>query len=185
LEDFTKSLNKLLKKSKVMSFRNIAFFLLFIVCFQNTVKSQQTEAEFENYFMNNLNNLTNIEGIYEVNIELSKGTFYYPECYYTNPKFEKIDKIVIIKKGNEFKVFSLKKRIEVGRLSIYERDMKYFRGLPKRQEILSFQFYSNGTPNYLSSKISQPIYNYDGITLYRSAGKIENIYDLFDYNIAK
>jgi S1-C subfamily serine protease len=150
----------------------LKFFYLFIFLFftTNFLFSQRSEIDFENFFFNNIGNIENCEGIYELDLELTGPSVECSNCQYFGYLFKNFDKIAIYKSNNQYRVYSIKKGLEVGSI---EYDNKLSR----------IKFISNGTPNYINSKLFHTLH--DETDLFRDYVNVADKFNLFEVNIAE
>ena len=132
------------------------------------------ENYFINYFDQNYYSLSPIEGIYNVDLKVSKPLVFCNECEYSNFEVEKFDKVAVINRSGQYDIYSLVKGVWIGHIENFKLKESY-----KSTEftiVIDSKNYprSSFTANYFLNTIS-----------YYSLFKIEDSYNIFEPQYAK
>ncbi len=150
-----------------------------LILFVNTLASQSTELEFEQYFDSKIGKLEKYEGIYRVHytveqiVESSDCTFRG----YDNPEF---DLLAIYRSDNNIHVYSIKSQKSIGFLSLRQNENFSYIG---------FQAISGPRGKYFSDETYRNYIGSNGdnleFTLFQSTILYKDVYNMLDYSIAK
>jgi S1-C subfamily serine protease len=160
-----------------MSKRIIYLSMLFFL--NNTLKSQSTELEFQQYFDSKLGNMEKYEGIYTVDYSVTQS-LESSDCQfvgYNNPHF---DLIAIYRDDNNINVYSIKSQKSIGLLTIKQSGNFQYAGFQAISGPRGIYF-SDESYNNLIRNIGDNL----GFTLFNSTVLYKDIFNLLEYSIAK